>query len=87
MRQYPIWNKVTNCCYQSGKSYGNKEDGKVSILVGSSSMNSHTLCDHRITHKKNEDGSRLFRFSINDKILVEAILKKDANELEFIKTI
>lgn len=86
-RQYPIWNDVTNCAYASSKSYGNKEDGRVTIKVGTSSMNSHTLCDHRITHKKNDDGSQTFRFSINNIVLVEAVLKKGEDNLEFIKQV
>ena len=87
MRQYPIWNDVTNCAYKSSKSYGNKEDGRVSIKVGTSASNSHTLCDHIITHKKNDDGSQTFRFSINIIVLVKAILKKGEDELEFIKQV
>ena len=34
MRQYPIWNQVTACIYQSNKSYGVKETGDVEIRVG-----------------------------------------------------
>ena len=86
-RQYPIWNDVTNCAYKSSKSYGNKEDGRVTIKVGTSSYNSHTLCVHRITHKKNDDGSQTFRFSINNKVLVEAQLNKGENDLKFIKQV
>ena len=86
-RQYPIWNDVTNCAYQGSKSYGNKEDGRVTIKVGTSSRNSHTLCDHRITHKKNDDGSQTFRFSINNIVLVKAILRKGEDNLEFIKQV
>ena len=86
-RQYPIWNDVTNCLYQGSKSYGNREDGCVTIKVGTSSMNSHTLCDHRVTHKKNDDGSQTFRFSINNKVLIEAHLNKGEYELEFTKQV
>ena len=86
-RQYPIWNDVTNCAYKSSKSYGNKEDGRVTIKVGTSSSNSHTLCDHRVTHKINDDGSRTYKYSINDIIIIEARLDKNADELTFVKNI
>ena len=48
-RSYPIWNNITACCYQSGKSYGVKETGENNICVGSSPSNSHDFLKTIIT--------------------------------------
>ena len=48
-RQYPIWNEVENCLYSSSKSYGNRDNGKVRIHIGSSSSNSHFFLEHQVT--------------------------------------
>lgn len=95
MKSYPIWNKIQSCAYanKSGstgnKSYGIKEHGETNIVVGTSAKNSHDFITHKTTHKLHENGDREYRFYIsethsNDMILIRrAILRKNANELEF----
>jgi len=46
MRQYPIWNIITACIYNSAKSYGVKNTGEVEIRAGTSSKNSHVFLKH-----------------------------------------
>ena len=92
---YPIWNKIQSCVYanKSGstgnKSYGVKEYGEVNVVVGTSAKNSHDFITHKTTHKLHENGDREYRFYIDeltgDSLLIRrAILRKNANELEFI---
>ena len=66
MASYPIWNKVQACIYKSNKSYGVREDGQVSIKVGTSATNSYDFLTHTTTHRKLECGGREFRFYIDD---------------------
>ncbi len=81
-RNFPIWNKVQNCTYQSDKSYGNKSTGEVEILVGSSKRNSHSFVNHVITKRETDyKGERVvvFKFSVDDVILKAAIFKLGKN--------
>ena len=64
MKQYPIWNIITACIYNSSKSYGVKNTGDVEIRVGTSSRNSHTFLKHSTTHRENENGDKEFRFYV-----------------------
>jgi hypothetical protein len=82
MRMYPIWNKVTACIYKGDKSYGVKRVGEVSVLVGTSASNSHHFIDHKVTHRLMDNGDRIYRFYINDKLIKESILRKGSSELE-----
>ena len=52
-RSYPIWNNITACCYQSGKSYGVKETGENNICVGSSPSNSHDFILKKMIFENN----------------------------------
>ena len=76
MKQYPIWNRVTSCIYKGGKSYGVKERGEVEVLVGTSSRNSYKFLDHKTTCKIFEDGSREFRFYVDDQLIKRAVMPK-----------
>ena len=80
-RQYPIWNDVTACIYQSGKSYGVKKEGCVSVKVGTSARNSHNFLNHRVTHRDFET-HREYRFYVDDVCIKTAILKKGESELQ-----
>ncbi len=82
MASYPIWNKVQACIYKSNKSYGVRENGVVSIKVGTSATNSYDFLTHTTTHKKLECGGREFRFYIDDILAKKAFLPKGGNELE-----
>lgn len=88
MRQYPIWNNVTACIYKGGKSWGAQKEAGVSVLVGTSSSNSHEFCNHRTTHRTFDCGTQEFRFFVDDKVVKRAIIrfKKRASDrkLEFI---
>ena len=95
MKSYPIWNKIQSCAYANkpggtgNKSYGIKEHGETNIVVGTSASNSHEFITHKTTHKQHENGDREYRFYISElsggmKLIRRAILRKNANELEFI---
>lgn len=73
--QYPIWVEVRSCAYNSGKSYGIKEDGVQQIHVGSSVKNSHLFGTVRITKSVREETIH-FRYSLDGIILKEMIFEK-----------
>ena len=84
MKQYPIWNIVTACIYKSSKSYGVKGEGKVEVVVGTSKSNSHHFVNHCVTHRQLDDGSREYRFYVDDVCIKRARLAKGASELEWL---
>ena len=73
-RQYPIWNKVKACIYNSDKSFGAKDDSNLEIFVGSSSNNSHKFVDIRTRRIETED-KILFKFYVDDIKVKEAIFE------------
>lgn len=70
-RQYPIWNKVQACIYQSNKSYGAKDDSNVEIFVGTSSNNSHLFVETRVLRVETED-KIIFKFYVDNVKVKEA---------------
>ena len=84
-RQYPIWNKITACIYQSSKNYGVKKDGIVDVYIGTSSSNSHHFCQHKTTHRVLENGNREYRFYLDGQLLKRAVVTKDG-ECGFLST-
>jgi len=83
MASYPIWNRITACIYKGGKSYGVRETGEVTVLVGTSASNSHLFLEHCVTHRELEDGSREYRFYLDGVVLKRAVLPKGADQLDF----
>ena len=78
MRSYPIWNRINSCAYKnSNKSYGVKEHSETSVVVGTSASNSHPFLTHKVTHRLHADGSRTYRFYVDNKLIKEAVLTKD----------
>ena len=80
MKQYPIWNTVTNCLYKSNKSYGNRDTGEVNIAVGLSSSNSHHFLSHVTTRRfkdeyKGHDNVVVFKFTVDGIDIKEMIFK------------
>ena len=82
-RQYPIWNIITACIYNSCKSYGVKNTGDVEIRVGTSSRNSHTFLKHSTTHRENENGDKEFRFYVDGQLIKRAVLYKGESNLVY----
>ena len=82
-RQYPIWNIITACIYNSCKSYGVKNTGDVEVRVGTSSKNSHLFLKHCTTHRLHENGDREFHFYIDKQLIKRAVLHKGESELQF----
>ena len=81
-RQYPIWNSVSACHYNSDKSYGNKTTAEVSILVGSSSKNSNHFLKHVTTKRelsefKGYKDVIVFRFSVDGTILKDMVFENN----------
>ena len=86
-RQYPIWNDVDACIYQSNKSFGAKNASVIRQKVGSSRTNSHDHCTFA-TIKRYEDGVWIFSTSLNGKILVKTFFKDNNGKPgDFIKKI
>lgn len=91
MRSYPIWNNITACCYQSGKSYGVKETGENNISVGSGANNSHdflkTIITKRLKYYKDEL-CVVFSYSVDDVVIKKMIFKNNNGRAgDHIKTI
>jgi hypothetical protein len=84
MSAYPIWNKVTACIYKASKSYGVKDEGKVEVVIGTSKSNSHHFVNHCTTHRQLDDGSREYRFYVDDVCIKRARLARGANEIELL---
>jgi len=80
-RTYPIWNKVQACIYKSSKDWGAKENCTVEVRVGTSSKNSHKLLTHKTTRREHKDGRVEFRFSVDDVLIKQAILKGEILEV------
>ena len=75
---YPIWHEISACHYNSKKSWGGKDNSKDSIYVGSSANNSEHFADILITRKV-KNGKVIFRLSVDDVILKEAIFDENGN--------
>ena len=82
-RQYPIWNIITACIYNGGKSYGVKKTGDVEVRVGTSSRNSFTFLKHCTTHRQHENGDKEFRFYLDGQLIKRAVLFKGESEFTF----
>ena len=85
-RSYPIWNSINSCIYSDkrgartgNKSYGIKEHGENNILIGTSASNSHDFMQTKTTHRKKKDGSREYRFYVDDVLIARATLTKGSN--------
>lgn len=72
---YPIWHQINACHYNSGKSYGGKENSGETIYVGTSANNSYEHCKILTTMREYNDDKhgpvRVFKTSVNDIILIE----------------
>lgn len=77
MRSYPIWNEVEACIYNSSKSYGAKQQSNVNVKVGTSARNSHDFLTHRTTCRDLEDGSKEFRFYVDNKLIKRAVVTSE----------
>ena len=85
-RSYPIWNKINSCIYSEkqgartgNKSYGIKEHGENNIVIGTSASNSHDFIQTKTTHRKKEDGTREYRFYVDDVLICRATLTKGSD--------
>lgn len=90
-RSYPIWNNITACCYQSGKSYGVKETGENNICVGSSPSNSHDFLKTIITKRRRfykDELCIVFSYSVDDVVIKKMIFTNNNGKAgDHIKTI
>lgn len=78
-RSHPIWNQVTACKYNSNKSYGVSDTGKVNIKVGSSGSNSHAFLEHITTRRFATWKGKpvcIFKFSV-DGVVLKAMIFED----------
>ena len=62
-RQYPIWNAVNACIYQSDKSYGARDTSTTTVFVGTSASNSEFMVEH-VTTRRIEGAYTVFRFGV-----------------------
>lgn len=90
-RQYPIYNEVTACIYNSDKSWGAVNSCEVDVKVGSSKSNSNIFIKHRTTRSRQWSDKYdcyiyIFRFSVNEKVIAyqiyDEIKGKPANLLK-----
>ena len=74
MRQYPIWVDTHNTSYanQFSKSMGVKNSSSSSIKIGTSAKNSYEFLNTRIEHKQADNGSRVYNFFVDDKLVKSA---------------
>jgi hypothetical protein len=82
-RSYPIWNDVTACIYQSGKSYGARDNSAVVVKVGSSQKNSHNFVSHETVRSAyNTDAGRVvcFQFFVCGALIKEVKFKAGRND-------
>ena len=78
-RSYPIWNEIESCIYKGDKSYGVRNDGLVSVKVGTGAKNSHSFIDHKVTHRQLSTGERVYRFSVDGVCIKEVQIDKQGN--------
>ena len=74
MRQYPIWIDTHNPSYanQFSKSMGVKNSSSSSIKIGTSAKNSYDFLNTRIETAKANNGSRVYNFFVDDKLVKSA---------------
>ena len=74
MRQYPIWIDTHNPSYanQFSKSMGVKNSSSSSIKIGTSAKNSYDFLNTRIETAKANNGSRVYNFFVDDKLIKSA---------------
>ena len=77
MASYPIWNNVMACCYKSDKSFGAQRTCEVEVRVGTSAKNSHHFVDHRVTHREHPNGTKEYRFYVDDVLVKKSYLTDD----------
>ena len=78
--EYGIWNKVTACIYNSSKSYGVKDTGETTIVVGSSSKNSHDFLDTCVTKREKKYKGKdviVFAYSVDNVVVKQMIFSKN----------
>lgn len=63
-RSYPIWNDVTACIYNSGKSWGAIDTAEVGVKVGTSGRNSNDFVRH-VTWKRQRGPYTIFKFGVD----------------------
>ena len=82
MKQYPIWNEVITPDYKNsfGKSFGSRSYTKTTVKIGSSSRNSWEFLTHETRGRDRDDGSRVFEFLVNGKIIVECAYNPKSKE-------
>lgn len=82
---YPIWNNVTACIYKGCKSYGVRETGEVSVLIGSSKTNSFDFLTHKVTCREynlyKAEPCLSFHFYVDDKLIKTALYNKRTKQL------
>ena len=86
MKNYPIWNKITACIYKANRSYGVRETGDVSVVVGTGKSDSHAFVDHSTTFRQHDNGDREYRFYVDGKCIRSALLQEGASELTWVIT-
>ena len=89
-KQYPIWNEVTSCKYNSNKSYGVVDTGEVNIKIGSGAKNSRDFVRTLITKRSGKYKGKyvvIFRYSVDGVLVKICIFErgKDDKAGKFIK--
>ena len=82
MRQYPIWIDTHNPSYanQFSKSMGVKNSSSSNIKIGTSAKNSYDFLNTRIETAKANNGSRVYNFFVDDKLVKSAFYNDKLKE-------
>ena len=82
MRQYPIWVDTHNPSYanQFSKSMGVKNSSSSDIKIGTSAKNSYEFVKTRIETAKANQGSRVYNFFVDDKLVKSAFYNDKLKE-------
>ena len=82
MRQYPIWVDTHNPSYanQFSKSMGVKNSSSSDIKIGTSAKNSYDFVKTRIETAKANQGSRVYNFFVDDKLVKSAFYNDKLKE-------
>ena len=74
MKQYPIWIDTHNPSYanQFSKSMGVENSSSSDIKIGTSAKNSYEFLNTRIETAKANNGSRVYNFFVDDKLVKSA---------------
>lgn len=75
MRQYPIWNSIYAVGgRESSSDFGAGDSFSQSVLVGTSSRNSHKLASIEVDRRMQDDGTMAFTLYVDGVVIKRGVL-------------